>query len=272
MRDIVVADAQGFCIGVRKALEIVERYDKVFIFGDLIHNKQVVQNLEKKDKKVIHQITGKEEVPIVITAHGTRVEHFEKFKELNLDIVDTTCPLVGVIYKEGIQLQDEGYQIVIIGDNKHIEVQGIASRMREPIIIDKESEVEEQKFPDKIGIICQSTYSMKKFEQLVRKIKTKAKEVKVRNTICAPTLKRQVAAEELAQVVEIMIVVGGFHSSNTKKLAELARKHVVTYHIETADELERVWFDNKKRIGITAGASTPDWIIEKVRETIADFN
>lgn len=271
MRKIIVADSQGFCIGVRKALEIVERYEKVYIFGDLIHNKQVVQNLEKKNKKVINQITGQEDAPVVITAHGTRTENLAKINALGLEIVDTTCPLVSAIYKEGKRLQGKGYHIVIIGDKKHIEVQGIASRMKSPIIVNTEQEVESTQFPQKIGIICQSTFSKKKFDQIVALIKKKSNNVYVRNTICAPTLKRQIAAENLAQGVDLMIVIGGYHSSNTKKLAELARKHVETYHIETADELDKKWLIGKETIGITAGASTPDWVIEAVRKMIASF-
>jgi 4-hydroxy-3-methylbut-2-en-1-yl diphosphate reductase len=271
MKNIIVADDQGFCWGVRRALDIVYQHGNVLIFGDLIHNKQVVKQLEKKGKKIIHQVSGEEKDPIVITAHGTTIKNIERFKQLNLNIVDTTCPLVSKIYKVGKLLEDEGYRIVIIGDKHHVEVKGIASRMKDPIIVKDEEEVHEVSFPDRIGIICQSTFSLEKFDKIAQQIKLKVKDIRIRNTTCSPTRKRQESAASLAQKVELMIVVGGYHSSNTKKLKEITSRYVESHHIETADQLKREWLENKTEIGITSGASTPDWIVDeichKIRET-----
>lgn len=269
MRNIIVADAQGFCWGVRRALDIIEDYDKAFILGDLIHNKQVVNKLAKNNKTIVKEVSGKEDAPIFITAHGTQIEKFQELEAMNSEVVDTTCPLVTVIYKKAAKLEREGHHIIIIGDRNHIEVKGIASRIHDPIFINSVEDVENTQFPEKVGIVSQSTYSVKKFEQLVELIQKKATEVKLRNTICSPTVQRQVAAEELAQKVDLMIVIGGYHSSNTKKLKEVAKEYVEAYHIETAKELEDSWFLGKQNIGITAGASTPDWIINEVKDRIA---
>lgn len=270
-RNIIVADSQGFCWGVRRALEIVEDYGEVSILGHLIHNRQVVEKLTETGKVVIESLEEAEGNPVVVTAHGTRVENFEKIKQMGLDVIDTTCPLVSAIYKAGSALETDGYHVVIIGDAEHVEVQGIASRMKDPIIIGSEDDVRNTEFPEKVGVVCQSTYSQKKFEGLVALIEKKVTSIKAKNTICSPTIKRQTAAEELVRKVELMVVVGGYHSSNTKKLAELSKKFVDTYHIETADELKPEWFKGKKEIGITAGASTPDWIIADVKSAISSF-
>lgn len=272
MKNIIVAEDQGFCWGVRRALDIVNQHGEVNIFGDLIHNKQVVKELEKKGKTIIQEITGKETRPIVITAHGTLIENFEKLQKFQLDIVDTTCPLVSAIYRAGNNLENEGYKILILGDKKHIEVKGIASRMKNPIIINNKDELEQIDLPDKIGVICQSTFSQARFDELVTLIQQQCSDVKAKDTICSPTKKRQLAAEKLASQVDIMIVVGGFHSSNTKKLVGLTRTYVESYHIETADQLNPKWFEGKTEVGITSGASTADWIVEEICEKIREFN
>ncbi len=271
MKNIIVADDQGFCWGVRRALDIVSKNGKVLIYGDLIHNKQVVEQLEQKGKKIIHQVSGEEVLPVVITAHGTTVENLDRFKELKLDIVDTTCPLVSKIYRVGRELEEEDYHIVIIGDKHHVEVKGIASRMKDPVIVKNEEEVAEFNIPDKVGIICQSTFSMEKFDKIAQRIKAKVKEAKIRNTTCSPTRKRQESAASLAQKVDIMIVVGGYHSSNTRKLKEITSRYVESHHVETASQLKKEWFENKNEIGITSGASTADWIVDEICRKIREY-
>jgi len=272
MKNIIVAEDQGFCWGVRRALEIVNRHGQVNILGDLIHNKQVVRELEKQGKTIIHEITGRESKPIVITAHGTLIENLENLQRLGLDVVDTTCPLVSAIYKAGISLEKEGYHILILGDKDHVEVKGIASRMKDPIIINSREELDQAELPGKVGIICQSTFSQTRYDELVSLIQARCLHVKERNTICSPTKKRQMAAEKLAGQVDIMIVVGGFHSSNTKKLVELTRNYVESYHIETADQLNPEWFLGKTEVGITSGASTADWIVDEICAKIREFD
>ncbi len=271
MKNVIIAEAQGFCWGVRRALDIVNQHHTLSIFGDLIHNKQVVAELEKSNKHVIQDINAEEKNPIVITAHGTDIDNIAKIKTLKKSLIDTTCPLVSTIYRAGERLQKEGYQILIIGDHKHVEVKGIASRMDHPIIVNNEEELEKTELPNKIGIICQSTFSTAKFERMANIIKSRSKDVKAKNTICSPTRKRQEAAEKLAKQVEVMVVIVGFHSSNTKKLVELTQQYVDSYHIETADQLKPEWFENKIEIGITAGASTADWVIKDVYDIILNM-
>ena len=271
MKKIIVAEAQGFCWGVRRALEIVDEHGPVSILGDLIHNKQVVKKLEAKGKYVIHEVTKEEKNPVVVTAHGTTIENFELIESLDKQLLDTTCPLVATIYDEGKTMESQGAQVLIIGDRNHVEVKGIASRMHNPLIANDETELASLELPEKVGIICQSTFSPKKFDLLVEKVQDSCKEVLVKNTICHPTKRRQLAAERLVKQVDIMIVIGGFHSSNTKKLAALAEQYVETHHVETAEQIEENWFTGKNEIGITAGASTADWIIEEIVQKSASF-
>jgi len=272
MKNIIIAEDQGFCWGVRRALDIVNQHEQVYIYGDLIHNKQVVELLEKNGKKIIQEINGNEDKPIVITTHGTTLDEFEKINAYGLEIIDTTCPLVSVIYRAGKKLESNGYHILILGDAQHIEVKGIASRMKDPIIINSEEQLENIHLPEKIGVICQSTFSQQKFVHLTEILARRVKEIRIKNTICSPTQKRQSAAEKLAKCVDIMIVVGGFHSSNTKKLFEMTQKQVESYHIETADQLDSSWFKGKTEVGITSGASTADWIVDKICEKIRSFD
>lgn len=272
MKNIIIAEDQGFCWGVRRALDIVNKHKQVYIYGDLIHNKQVVELLEKKGKKNIQEITGNEDRPIVITAHGTTLAEFEKISSHELKIVDTTCPLVSVIYRAGKKLESNGYRILILGDAQHIEVKGIASRMKDPIIVNSEEQLRDIHLPEKVGVICQSTFSQQKFIKLTKILTQRVKEICIKNTICSPTKKRQSAAEKLAKCVDIMIVVGGYHSSNTKKLFEMTQKWVESYHVEIADQLEADWFIGKTKVGITSGASTADWIVDNICEKIKGFD
>jgi len=271
MKNIIVAEAQGFCWGVRRALDIVEEHGPTSILGDLIHNKQVVAQLEAKGKKVIHEIREDETNPVVITAHGTDIKNFEQLNNLGKEIVDTTCPLVSKIYEEGHRLEALGYHILIIGDKNHVEVKGIASRMNQPIVVNDETELDAVKLPPRVGVISQSTYNPQKFDKLVELIQKKGVELEACNTICAPTKKRQIAAEQLAKEVDMMLVVGGFHSSNTKKLHEMAQHYVESHHIETPDHIQEEWLVGKDDIGIIAGASTADWIIEDVCQRIREL-
>ena len=272
MKRVVIADDQGFCWGVRRALEIVDQHGDVLILGDLIHNKQVVQQLEERGKKIVHAVTGEEKKPVVITAHGTIIGNYLHLEKLGMEVVDTTCPLVSAIYKAGENLENEGYRILVIGNKEHVEVKGIASRLNNPIIVNNEEELARVTLPDRLGVTCQSTYSVQKFDKLVSQIRTRTTDVKVKNTTCSPTKKRQSAAEQLAKQVELMIVVGGYHSSNTKKLAELTSQFVESYHIETSAQLNPEWFEGKSEIGITSGASTADWIVEEIRQKIESFD
>lgn len=191
-----------------------------------------------------------------------------------MEIIDTTCPLVTKIYNEGVKLQEQGFQIVIIGDPKHVEVKGIASRMKDPLIVYNEEDIAHVPQGARIGVVCQSTLLMEKFDRFVELLRERCSEVKPVNTICKPTKDRQSAAAALSQQVQIMIVIGGRNSSNTHKLADTCEAFLpdATHHVETAQELDPKWFEGKTKVGITAGASTPDYLIDEVINTIRTYD
>jgi 4-hydroxy-3-methylbut-2-enyl diphosphate reductase len=192
-------------------------------------------------------------------------------KAREMEIVDTTCPLVTHIYRSGWKLQEQGLKVVIVGDPKHVEVKGIASRMDNPIIVYKEEDVEQVPIGSRIGVVSQSTLLLEKFDHFVELLKSRAGEMVAINTICKPTKDRQTAAKALSQEVDVMVVIGGYNSSNTHKLADVAAERLGkqdTHHIETAQELEPRWFEGKKHVGVTAGASTPDYLIQEVVRAI----
>jgi len=273
-REIQIANAAGFCFGVKKAIQKAETMDRAFIFGSLIHNPQEVARLASLNKKIVHTLEDVEDNRVVITAHGLDINVIGQMKERNLEIVDTTCPLVTKIYNEGHKLEGQGLQIVIIGDPKHVEVKGIASRMKNPIIVYHEEDIQGVPEGSKIGVVCQSTLLMEKFDKFVDLLKTRCSEVVTVNTICKPTKDRQSAAAALSKTMEIMIVIGGRNSSNTHKLADTCKMNLpdATYHVETAQELDPKWFEGKTKVGITAGASTPDYLIEEVIAKIRTYD
>ncbi len=273
-REIQIANAAGFCFGVKKAIQKAETMDRAFIFGSLIHNPQEVARLASLNKKIVHSLEDVQDNRVVITAHGLDINVIAQMKERNLEIIDTTCPLVTKIYNEGHKLETQGLQIVIIGDPKHVEVKGIASRMKNPIIVYHEEDIQTVPTGSRVGVVCQSTLLMDKFDKFVSLLKTRCAEVVTVNTICKPTKDRQTAAAALSKTMQIMIVIGGRNSSNTHKLADTCKMNLPndTYHVETAEELDAKWFEGKDKVGITAGASTPDYLIEEVITKIRTYD
>ncbi len=273
-REIQIANAAGFCFGVKKAIQKAETMDRAFIFGSLIHNPQEVARLASLNKKIVHKLEEVEDNKVVITAHGLDINVIGQMKDRNLEIIDTTCPLVTKIYNDGIKLQNQGLQIVIIGDPHHVEVKGIASRMKNPLIVYHEEDIQTVPEGSKIGVVCQSTLLMEKFDLFVGLLRARCAEVVPINTICKPTKDRQTAAAALSKNVDIMIVIGGRNSSNTHKLADTCMMNLpdATHHVETAQELDPKWFEGKNKVGITAGASTPDYLIEEVIAKIRTYD
>ncbi len=273
-REIQIADAAGFCFGVKKAIQKAETMERAFIFGSLIHNPQEVARLAAADKKIVHSLDEVGDNRVVITAHGLDVKVLGQMRDRNMEIVDTTCPLVTKIYNEGLKLQARGLRMVIIGDPKHVEVKGIASRMENPLVLYHEEDLEQVPQGSRVGVVCQSTLLMEKFDRFVALLRERCAEVVPVNTICKPTKDRQTAAASLSRRVDIMIVVGGRNSSNTHKLAETCQVNLPnnTYHIETAEELNPKWFEGKTRVGLTAGASTPDYLIEECVRKIQSYD
>lgn len=270
-RKITLADAAGFCFGVKKAIDVAEKMDEAFIFGSLIHNPQEVARLDAAGKHIVQSLDDVKGNTVVITAHGLDIKKIDDMKQRQMEIVDTTCPLVTRIYKDGLKLEAAGLQLVIIGDPNHVEVKGIASRMKSPIIIYKDEDIEKVPAGSNVGVVCQSTLFLTKFDRFVEALKARCESVEAINTICKPTKDRQNAAQALSKEVDVMIVIGGYNSSNTHKLAEVAIQRLGkenTHHIETAQELKREWFEGKVHAGVTAGASTPDYLIQEVMKEI----
>ena len=266
---VICAENMGFCFGVKRALDMALKERNAYTLGQLIHNPQVVELLEKKGIKVVNSVDEADKT-LIITAHGTSKLIIEKAKEKELRIIDTTCPLVKRVHELSGEFDKKGYKIILLGNKEHQEVKGTASNAKDVTVVNSAEEARKLKF-DKACFLSQTTQSLEKFNEIVNILKGNILDLKVFNTICDATRKRQDSALKLAKKVELMIVIGGYNSANTKRLREICSEIVETKHIETAEELNKEWFKNKKIIGLTAGASTPDWVINNVKEKIGKY-
>jgi 4-hydroxy-3-methylbut-2-enyl diphosphate reductase len=204
---------------------------------------------------------------IIIRSHGVGPSIYDAIKAKGLELADATCPHVKKAQMSAKTLADEGFKVIIIGEKNHPEVKSIKEWAgKNSLVIGSQEEAENIDFISKLGIVAQTTFSAKAFSEIVNILLTKSYDIRILRTICTATDKRQSAAIKLSKEVDMMIVVGGRNSANTTRLAQLCTEHCVTHHIETVDELHDDWFNNIKKIGITAGASTPDWIIKEVYE------
>ncbi len=269
---VIVADQAGVCFGVRRALDLVnaesERGVELSTLGPLIHNPQVVRDLEDKGVRVVSRVDEVASGAVVMPSHGVPHEVAEVAATRGLDIVDATCPFVANVHRRVARLAREGYLVVVVGDEGHSEVRAIKSAAgAEAVVISSVEDAAEFDWSGKkVGIVSQTTQTPERFGQIVGKIAENAKEVVAHNTICYATHDRQTSARELAPQVDAVFVVGGRNSANTNRLAEICRETgVPTYHIETAAEIQDEWVRGLDVAGVTAGASTPDWIIEEVK-------
>ena len=266
---VVLAKNSGFCFGVKRAIELaLKTKEKIYTLGPLIHNPQVIAQLEHKGIVAIDSINDIERGKIIIRAYGIPRSVITRAKKKNLSVIDATCPFVKNVQQIAESLSKEGYQVVIIGEANHPEIIGIADRVKNPIIIEEVSEALKIGQFKKIGVVAQTTQSEENYKKIIHELKKHSKKLKTFNTICNATKNNQNAAKELAKNANLMIVVGGYNSGNTRRLAKLCAEIVETKHIEIADELKREWFENKEVIGVTGGASTPDWIIHEVIKRI----
>ena len=274
---ITLAKYAGFCFGVKDAMDAAESLghdvpQPIYILGHLIHNRQAVERLQKKGIRTVphEELDTIEKGTVVISAHGVPDSTIEKARRKGLYVVDTTCPLVRKVHDATKKMEKEGYEIIIYGDKEHTEVKGIRGNLRKSDVIHNPSEINVQFGNKKVFMVSQTTQEIEKFRELAEKLKEKNPELKVEDTVCVPTKLRQKNSRELAKIVDVMIVIGGYHSANTRHLAEVCSRHTETHHIETASQLKAEWFENKKHAGVTAGASTPDWIIESVLQRLKD--
>ncbi len=275
MVKIKIAKSAGFCFGVKRAIDLAQdiasKNKEVYTFGPLIHNPQEVSRLEKENIKVIEDYSKIEKGVLVLRTHGIPLDIYENLsKKENIKIVDAACPFVKKAQDIIKELSKNSEQIVIVGEKKHPEVIALVSYGKgKCLVVEDKNDVKNVKKTDIIYIVSQTTQSPKKFEEIVNEI-SKISQVKVFNTICRATFDRQTAAEKLAKEVDVMIVIGGKNSGNTTRLYQICSNLTTTYHIENVDEIEKSWFDNVKEVGITAGASTPDWIIENIQRRIKE--
>ena len=273
--EILIAKNAGFCFGVKRAINMAEECasdseEHIHTLGPIIHNPQVVQELEKKGIAAVNTVDDIDSGAVIIRSHGVTLQEMEHVKEKGLNVVDATCPFVKKTHEYVELLTKEGYSIVVVGDKEHPEVKGILSYGGKDIIaagsVDELRGMPRRK---KIGIVAQTTQSLQNLQTIVTFCVARASEIKIFNTICNATSVRQDESTKLAGEVGCVIVVGGKNSANTNRLADICRKiQPKTYHIETPEELKKSWFEGIKRVGITAGASTPNWLIESVTETI----
>lgn len=266
------AKTQGFCFGVaitvQKAEEAVDRLGgDVTTLGHVVHNPQMVAQLEAKGLKNANSIEDVETGTVFVRAHGLPVEVYERAQERGLTIIDATCPMVTKIHVQAEKLRNDGYKIIVVGDASHPEVKGTLSHVPGAWCIQSVADIDALPRASKVGVVVQSTWNGPGFSDIVRKLSEKYYEVRAVNTICTDTKNRQSEVEVLAKEVEVMVVVGGKTSANTKHLAELAAINGArSYHIEGPDELEPAWFEGVQTVGLMSGASTPGWLVDRVAD------
>jgi len=272
--EVLLAEHAGFCFGVKRAVKLA--YDAagqeaaVHTLGPLIHNPQVVQQLSEKGVQRVESLSEVAEGTVIFRSHGVSSPKLhEEAAQRGLEVINATCPFVTNAQRYAKQLVNEGYQVVMVGDRNHPETQSVLGHAGGEILVTESFEAIRKllnRFPKKrLGIISQTTQTYAKFSEIVVQCLEICEELKVFNTICYATEDRQTATRSLAEQVEAMVVVGGRNSANTTHLAEICReKGIPVYHIETAVEIGGDWFPGIKTVGVTAGASTPDWIINNV--------
>lgn len=279
--EVIVAKSAGFCFGVKRAVDTVyEQIEKaegtpIYTYGPIIHNEEVVKDLEEKGVQVIGEnipVSDREKGIVIIRSHGISRLQQKNLEQQGFRIVDATCPFVKKIHRIVEKESQNGSAIVIIGNPNHPEVEGIVGWSSTPAIVVENAE-DLEKLPDftgrKVCIVSQTTFNYKKFKDLVEKIQKKGYDITVLNTICNATQERQVEAKRISASVDGMLVIGGKHSSNTQKLYEICKKECNNTHfIQTTDDLDPAWFGSSDRVGITAGASTPNNIIEEVQTDV----
>lgn len=278
---VKLASKRGFCFGVEDAIELAEHTvkehpGKVVALGPVIHNRQVVERLEQAG---LDQSGDLETVPadttVLIRSHGAGPETFARAAERNIPLVDATCVLVKRAQTVVKQLHEEGYQVIMIGDAEHPEVKGVIGYAPNVIVVDREEDLDAV-LPKRgrLGIVAQTTHAPEHVAEMIGAIARRPfRELKVVNTLCLEVIRRQEAAVELSKEVDVMFVLGGLHSANTRELARLCQEEgVPTYHLETWAEFRPEMARGRKTAGLTAGASTPDFIIDEFAEKLRAFD
>ena len=275
---ILVAKDAGYCFGVRDAVNLAKKsgddFQEVYMLGDIVHNEKVVEDLNKKGSKVVASLDDiPEDKPVLFRAHGTKPEVWKEAEKKKLNIIDATCPLVTEIHEEIKMLESENRKTIIIGDHGHDEVVGIAAQVKKPIIISNVEEAKALGRMRKAGVVSQSTQMIENVQEIMSILMSKVFDLRFVNTICYPTRKNHEQIKELSEIVDVMIIIGSFTSANSKRLTQLAKeRNEYSYQVVDELDLKDEWFKGVDTVGISAGASTPDNIIQSVTEYIKSLS
>ena len=274
---ITIAKDAGYCFGVRDAVNLAyntaNEHGEVYMLGDIVHNENVINDLDKAGAKVVQDIDDVPiDKPLLLRAHGSKRDVWKSAKEKGMKLVDATCPLVHEIHREVKKLSEEGRQIFVIGDHGHDEVVAIADQVPDSIVLANLNEAKALKKFKKAGVVSQSTQTIENVQEIINILMEKVFDLHFVNTICYPTKRNQEQIKELARESDIMIIIGSFTSANSKRLTSLSKTlNKNTYQVTISKDIDPKWFDNCKSVGISAGASTPDYLIKEVKDRIMSF-
>jgi len=274
---ILLAKNAGYCFGVRDAVNMAydtaKEHGDVYMLGHIVHNENVVDDLDKAGAKVVDSLDSVPDGrPVLLRAHGTHVDIVEEAKNKKMNIVDATCPLVRNIHDEIKTLEADGRKIIIIGDHGHDEVVGIASQVKDPIIVATADEATELRKTKRAGVVSQSTQTIENVQDIINILMSKVVDLRFINTICFPTKRNQEQIKELSKQCDVMFVIGSFTSANSKRLTDLSKeRNSRSYQVTCASDIDEKWLDNCETVGISAGASTPDNIIGEVLNKIKEI-
>lgn len=269
---IELAENYGFCFGVKRAIKIAEENKDSATYGPLIHNSKEIQRLAKDFKVGLIEDFGsfKKGDKAIVRTHGIVKDELAQLHQRGVDVIDATCPFVTKPQEIAQEMSEAGYDVVIFGDQEHPEIKGVKSYATHgAIVVNSIADLKKLKLRDKIALISQTTRKVDEYMELSNYLIPRYKEVRVFNTICNATFENQLAVNDIAEQADVMIIIGGKNSSNTKQLYNIAKEKCCdSYHIEDESEIDFEWFRDKKFCGISAGASTPDWIIKNVIDAI----
>jgi 4-hydroxy-3-methylbut-2-enyl diphosphate reductase len=269
---IELAESYGFCFGVKRAIKIAEENRNSATYGPLIHNANEIDRLKNDFNVALSENLDsfKAGDTAVIRTHGIPKQELSTLNERHVNVIDATCPYVTKPQQICEEMNSQGYDIVIFGDEAHPEIKGVKSYAKDHVyVVNSPDEIDALRLREKVATVAQTTRKVEEYQQIVGKLMATHKEVRVFNTICNATFDNQDAVRKLAQQADVMIVIGGKNSSNTKQLHSIAQEFCPeSYHIESQEDLQTEWFSGKTFCGISAGASTPDWIINQVIEKI----
>jgi len=275
---ILVAKDAGYCFGVRDAVNLAKKsgsdFQEVYMLGDIVHNETVVDDLNKRGSKVVESLNDiPENKPVLFRAHGTDPETWKKAQKKKLNIIDATCPLVTEIHEEIKELELENRRTIIIGDHNHDEVVGIAAQVKDPIIISCVDEAKELGKMKRAGVVSQSTQMIENVQEILNVLSEKVYDLRFVNTICFPTRRNHDQIKKLSNICDLMIVIGSFTSANSKRLTQLSlERNRNSFQVTCADDINASWFDGIESVGISAGASTPDNLIDDVIAKVKLFS